>query len=252
MRVPDIPPGHVEIDNVHVRFMLHKEKVQTLKEAAIKLFRHVREAEEFWALKDVKATVRPGEAVALIGVNGSGKSTLLKTVAGVLTPTYGMVATCGRVSPMIELGVGFDAELTGRENIFLNGAMLGFSRDEMKEKYGRIVEFSELGGFIDVPVKNYSSGMAARLGFSIAVDLEPDILIIDEVLAVGDMRFREKCEARIREFKDQGVTLFFVSHATELVEDLCERAILLDHGKILCDAEVPEAVAQYRELLGMV
>jgi ABC-type polysaccharide/polyol phosphate transport system ATPase subunit len=130
--------------------------------------------------------------------------------------------------------------------------MLGFSRDEMKEKYGRIVEFSELGGFIDVPVKNYSSGMAARLGFSIAVDLEPDILIIDEVLAVGDMRFREKCEARIREFKDQGVTLFFVSHATELVEDLCERAILLDHGKILCDAEVPEAVAQYRELLGMV
>src|SRR2546425_8357623 len=174
---------------------LYREKVSTLKEAVVNRFRHLRSAEMFWAVRHVSLEIEPGEAIALVGHNGSGKSTLLKTIAGVLMPDEGEVLVQGRISPMIELGAGFDTQLSGRDNIFLNGALLGFSRRQMEGKFDRIVAFSELGDFIDMPIKNYSSGMYPRLGLAIAPGVGPDILIVDEVLAVGDERFQEKCKA---------------------------------------------------------
>src|SRR5947209_4979448 len=192
--------GQISIRDLGIQYRLHREKVTTLKEAVANRFRHLRSAEQFWALRHVSVEVQPGESVALVGHNGSGKSTLLKTIAGVLQPTEGTVEVAGRISPMIELGAGFDSELTGRDNIYLNGALLGFTRKQMEVRFDRIVAFSEIGDFIDMPVKNYSSGMQARLGFAVAQDVEPDLLIVDEVLAVGDERFQAKCRARIQEF----------------------------------------------------
>ena len=200
------------------------------------------------ALEPLTLDVPVGQHVALVGHNGSGKSTLLKTIAGVLETSEGTVAVEGRISPMIELGAGFDPELTGRDNVYLNGALLGFSRKQMEAKFDRIVEFSELGGFIDMPVKNYSSGMYARLGFAIAQDVEPDVLIVDEVLAVGDERFQEKCKARIREFRAAGVTFCFVTHTFETARDLCPRAAVLHHGRLAFDGPVDDAWNRYREL----
>ena len=185
---------------------------------------------------------------ALVGHNGSGKSTLLKTIAGVLMPTEGEVMVQGRISPMIELGAGFDPELSGRDNIYLNGALLGFSRKQMEGKFDRIVAFSELADFIDLPIKNYSSGMYARLGFAIAQDVEPDILIVDEVLAVGDERFQEKCKARIRDFRTAGITFCFVSHNYEAARELCPRAAVLHHGRLAFDGPIDEGWEKYREL----
>src|SRR5438105_11608694 len=190
-------PGQIIVQDVGIRYRIYREKVSTLKEAVANRFRHLRSSEVFWALRHVSLEIEPGEAIAFVGHNGSGKSTLLKTIAGVLQPSEGTVATQGRISPMIELGAGFDAELSGRDNIFLNGALLGFSRKQMEAKFQRIVAFSELGDFIDMPIKNYSSGMYARLGFAIAQDAEPDILIVDAVLGVGDERFQDKCKTRI-------------------------------------------------------
>ncbi|TMA20155.1 MAG: ABC transporter ATP-binding protein, partial [Deltaproteobacteria bacterium] len=178
----------------------------------------------------------------------SGKSTLLKTIAGVLMPTEGEVVVQGRISPMIELGAGFDPELSGRDNIYLNGALLGFSRKQMEGKFDRIVAFSELADFIDLPIKNYSSGMYARLGFAIAQDVEPDILIVDEVLAVGDERFQEKCKARIRDFRTAGITFCFVSHNYEAARELCPRAAVLHHGRLAFDGPIDEGWEKYREL----
>lgn len=240
--------GEIRIHDLGIAFRLYREKVTTLKEALANRFRHLRTAEVFWALRHITVDVAPGEAVALVGHNGSGKSTLLKTIAGVLQPSEGTVDSVGRISPMIELGAGFDTELTGRDNIFLNGALLGFSQKQMAAKFDRIVAFSELGDFVDMPVKNYSSGMTARLGFAIAQDVEPDILIVDEVLAVGDERFQEKCRKRILDFRAAGVTFIFVSHSLETAQALCPRAVVLHHGRREFDGPTGDAWAKYREL----
>ena len=240
--------GEIRIRDAGVCYRLYREKVSTLKEAVVNRFRHLRSAEMFWAVRHVSLDIEPGEAIALVGHNGSGKSTLLKTIAGVLTPDEGEVLVQGRISPMIELGAGFDPELSGRDNIFLNGALLGFSRRQMEGKFDRIVAFSELGDFIDMPIKNYSSGMYARLGFAIAQDVEPDILIVDEVLAVGDERFQEKCKARIRDFRSAGITFCFVSHNYEAARELCPRAAVLHHGRLAFDGPIGQAWERYREL----
>jgi ABC-type polysaccharide/polyol phosphate transport system ATPase subunit len=240
--------GEIRIRDAGVSYRLYREKVSTLKEAVVNRFRHLRSSETFWALRRVTLSIEPGESIALVGHNGSGKSTLLKTIAGVLMPSEGEVLVQGRISPMIELGAGFDPELSGRDNIFLNGALLGFSRKQMEGKFDRIVAFSELGDFIDMPVKNYSSGMYARLGFAIAQDVEPDILIVDEVLAVGDERFQEKCKARIRDFRTAGVTFCFVSHNYEAARELCPRAAVLHHGRLAFDGAIDEGWEKYREL----
>jgi len=240
--------GEIRIRDAGVCYRLYREKVSTLKEAVVNRFRHLRSAEMFWAVRHVSLDIEPGGAIALVGHNGSGKSTLLKTIAGVLTPDEGEVLVQGRISPMIELGAGFDPELSGRDNIFLNGALLGFSRRQMEGKFDRIVAFSELGDFIDMPIKNYSSGMYARLGFAIAQDVEPDILIVDEVLAVGDERFQEKCKARIRDFRAAGITFCFVSHNYEAARELCPRAAVLHHGRLAFDGPIVQAWERYREL----
>jgi len=240
--------GEIRIRDAGVSYRLYREKVSTLKEAVVNRFRHLRSAEMFWALRHVSLEVQPGEAIALVGHNGSGKSTLLKSIAGVLDPSEGEVLVQGRISPMIELGAGFDPELSGRDNVFLNGALLGFSRKQMEAKFDRIVAFAELADFIDMPVKNYSSGMYARLGFAIAQDVEPDILIVDEVLAVGDERFQEKCKARIRDFRSAGVTFCFVSHYLEAAKQLCPRAAVLHHGRLAFDGPVEQSWERYREL----
>jgi len=245
-------PGNITFSHVDMCFRMRREKVTTLKEAVLNRFRRRnRAADELWALRGITFDVRAGESVGLIGHNGSGKSTLLKIAAGVLKPTHGVVTVRGRVSPMIELGAGFDAELTGRDNIFLNGVLMGHSRREMARKFDRIVEFSELGEFIDMPVKNYSSGMYARLGFAIAADVDPEILIIDEVLAVGDERFQAKCMARIRTIREGGCTIFYVSHGMASVTDLCDRVLVLHHGQLVFDGNPGRAVELYRELQGM-
>jgi len=240
--------GEIHIRDAGVSYRLYREKVSTLKEAVVNRFRHLRSSETFWALRRVTLSVEPGESIALVGHNGSGKSTLLKTIAGVLMPSEGEVLVQGRISPMIELGAGFDPELSGRDNIYLNGALLGFSRKQMEGKFDRIVAFSELGDFIDMPIKNYSSGMYARLGFAIAQDVEPDILIVDEVLAVGDERFQEKCKARIRDFRTAGITFCFVSHNYEAARELCPRAVVLHHGRLAFDGAIDEGWERYREL----
>ena len=222
----------VRVDHVSMRFRMASEKVDSLKEYFIKTLRSQISTNEFWALKDVSFSIQKGDSLGLIGLNGSGKSTLLKIVAGVLKPTEGTVAVNGDVAPLIELGAGFDYDLTAGENIFLNGALMGRSREEMKEHYEEIVEFSELREFIDVPVKNFSSGMVSRLAFAIATIGTPDILICDEVLSVGDFRFQEKCQKRIKEMLDNGTTLLFVSHSIDQVEQLCNTAVWLEKGKV--------------------
>jgi lipopolysaccharide transport system ATP-binding protein len=245
-------PGSISFSQVGMCFRMHREKVTTLKEAVLSRFsRRDRTADELWALRDVSFDVPAGQSVGLIGHNGSGKSTLLKIAAGVLRPTLGEVAVGGRVSPMIELGAGFDSELTGRDNVFLNGVLMGHTRREMAQKFDRIVEFSELGEFIDMPVKNYSSGMYARLGFAIAADVDPEVLIIDEVLAVGDERFQKKCRERIHEIRKGGCTIFYVSHGMDSVAELCDRVLVLHHGQLAFDGAPAPAIERYRQLQGL-
>lgn len=242
--------GTIAFQDAGMRFRLHRERVTTFKEAVLGRFRHLRAVDELWALRHVSFQVRPGEAVGLVGANGSGKSTLLKLAAGVLQPTEGQVRVEGRVSPLIELAAGFDPELSGRDNVLLNGALLGRSRREMALRIERIAEFAELTDFMDVPVKNYSSGMYARLGFAVAVDVEPDVLMVDEVLAVGDERFQAKCAERIREIRAGGTTLFYVSHQMDQVAATCDRVLLLHHGRLCHDGPPAESIRRYRELCG--
>ncbi len=235
----------VKVEDVSILFNLNKEKVDNIKEYFIKLVTRKLHYNEFWALTDISFEVEEGERLGILGFNGAGKSTLLKVIAGVLKPTKGKVSVNGVIAPLLELGAGFDMNYTGAENIYLYGATMGYSRKYIQERYDEIVEFSELGEFIDVPVKNYSSGMRARLGFAIATAVEPEVLILDEVLSVGDAKFRIKSENKIKSMFDKGVTVLFVSHNTAQVRRLCTKAILLDHGKIIANGDVNEVCDIY-------
>ena len=205
--------------------------------------------DDILAVDHISAKIRDGSVFGLIGTNGAGKSTLLKVIAGVYKPTTGTVKRYGHIAPMIELGAGFDPNYTGRENVFLYGSVLGFSREFLEEKYDEILEFSELGEFIDVPIKNYSSGMRARLGFSIATVVEPEILILDEVLSVGDAKFRKKCERKMQKMFDHGVTVLFVSHSLAQVKRLCNKAILLEHGQLIAQGDIDDVSEIYERKL---
>lgn len=238
----------VKVKNVGMRFNLSQERVDNLKEYMIKFVRRDLKYNEFWALKDIDFEIKKGERLGVLGLNGSGKSTLLKVVSGVLKPSTGSVQTRGVVAPLLELGAGFSTEYTGRENIYLYGAVLGYTKEFLDEKFDEIVDFSGLGEFIEVPLKNYSSGMKARLGFSIATVVEPDILILDEVLSVGDKKFRRKSEKKIMSMFDQGVTVLFVSHSLEQVCRLCDRAIILDSGRLVAKGPVDKVARIYKNM----
>ncbi len=229
----------VVVEHATVRFNMASERITDLKEYFVKFIKRELMFKEFLALKDISLKVKKGEAWGIIGTNGSGKSTLLKLICGILKPYKGSVEMTGTVAPLIELGAGFDGDLTARENIFLNGAVLGYNKKFMTEYFDEIVEFAELQNFLDIPIKNYSSGMAARLGFAIATIVRPDILICDEVLAVGDYAFQNKCEKRMEDMRKQGTTLLYVSHSIESVKSVCDHALWLDHGnqKMKGDAE---------------
>lgn len=240
----------LEVKNVSIKFNLSKEKVDSLKDYAIKLIKRELKYNEFWALQDIDFTLNKGDRIGILGLNGAGKSTLMKVIAGVYKPTKGEVIRHGKIAPLIELGAGFDMQYTGSENIFLYGSVLGYSKAFLKEKYDEIVEFSELGDFMNVPMKNYSSGMKSRLGFAIATVVSPEILILDEVLSVGDAKFKKKSEAKIMSMFDEGVTVLFVSHSVAQVERLCNKAILLEKGKIIAQGDVFDVTKIYRELTG--
>lgn len=238
----------IQVEHVSMRFSLASEKMDSIKEYIIKTLKKQISYDEFWALKDVSFEVKKGESWGLVGLNGSGKSTMLKTIAGVLKPTKGEVRVYGNIAPLIELGAGFDMDLTARENVYLNGALLGYSRKVMEGYYDDIVEFSELQDFMNVPVKNFSSGMVSRLAFAIATIGLPDILICDEVLSVGDFRFQQKCENRIQAMLNQGTTLLFVSHSIEQVMKLCNKALWLDHGVMKLCGDAAEVGNKYSKI----
>ena len=237
----------IVVDNVSMRFSLASERLDSFKEYVIKTIKQQVSYDEFWALTDVSFEVGQGDALGLIGLNGCGKSTMLKVIAGVLKPTKGSVQVYGSVAPLIELGAVFDMDLTARENVFLNGALLGHSRKEMLTYYDDIVSFSELHDFMDTPVKNFSSGMMSRLAFAIATIGTPDILIVDEVLSVGDFRFQEKCEARIQNMIDKGTTILFVSHSIAQVKKLCNKVVWLEKGHVRRYGDAAEICDEYSQ-----
>ncbi len=243
-----LPPKVITLEGVGMKFRLTDQKVDNLKEYFIRLVKRKLNYHEFWALKDVTFHVRRGWRVGILGLNGAGKSTLLKIVAGVLKPSEGEIKVKGSVVPLLELGAGFDKEYTGAENIYLYGTMLGYSRDFIREKFDEIVEFSELQEFINTPLKNYSSGMKARLGFAIATVVEPEILILDEVLSVGDSKFKKKSEKKLKSMMKSGVTVLFVSHSCDQVRRICNRAIILDHGRLIANGKVDEICDMYEEM----
>lgn len=241
----------VEIKDISMRFNLAKERVDNIKEWVVRKLKGKGVSfDEFWALKDISLTIPKGDSFALIGANGSGKSTLLKIISGVLTPTQGTVTLNGSLAPLIELGAGFDMDLSGRENVFLNGAILGHSKKMMEEKYDEIMDFSELRDFEDVPVKNYSSGMMARLGFSIATLVKPDILIVDEILSVGDHAFQEKCSKRMEEMMSGGTTVILVSHDESMVKKICRHAAWINKGHLMFVGDSEIAVNHYLSSIG--
>ncbi len=235
----------IDVSDATVRFNMASQKVNNIKEYMIKLVKKELMFQEFFALQDINFQVKEGESWGIIGTNGSGKSTLLKLICGILKPYKGSVNVSGTLAPLIELGAGFDGELTARENIFLNGTLLGYSEEFMKEHFNEIVEFAELWDFLDVPIKNYSSGMAARLGFSVATMVQPDILICDEVLSVGDFKFQEKCEERMQNMLSSGTTLLYVSHTIQSVEKLCNHVLWLNKGKIVMSGDAKEVCQTY-------
>lgn len=236
----------VEVQDVSMHFNLMEEKVDSIKEYFMKLIKGKLLYNDFIALQHVSFSIYKGEIVGLVGFNGAGKSTMLKILAGVLSPTSGKVTVKGKIAPLIEVGAGFDPELTARENIYLNGAILGHSAQYINDHFDEIIDFAELKDFVDVPVKNFSSGMYARLGFSIATMVKPDILIVDEVLSVGDYRFQEKCEERIRKMIQDGVTIIIVSHDIKMIESLCTKVIWLDHGVVKDIGPAEKVCAEYK------
>lgn len=235
----------IDVDHITIRFNLSNEKVDNLKEYFIKLVKGELLFQEFLAVKDVSFQVKRGEAWGLIGTNGSGKSTMLKAISGILKPYKGAISVNGTVAPLIELGAGFDAEMTARENIFLNGCVLGHTEQFMKEHFDEIVEFADIGEFLDSPLKNYSSGMKARLGFAVATMVRPEILIVDEILSVGDYKFKQKCEARMNEMLSGGTTLLYVSHNIDEVLRLCDHALWIDKGVARMQGDVNEVCEAY-------
>ena len=240
----------IKVDNISMRFNLGIEKNFSIKQFFINLFQPKRKRpkkEEFWALKDVSFEVERGEVIGFVGSNGAGKSTMLKVIAGVMKPTKGKVEVRGNICPMIELGAGFDMDLTARENIYLNGAVLGYSKKFIEEKFEEIVEFSELREFLDVPVRNFSSGMTARLAFSIATVVDPEILIVDEILSVGDIAFQQKSEAKMKSMISGGTTVLFVSHSLPQIENICDRAVWLEHGQVKKIGKADEICKEYYE-----
>ena len=237
----------IVLDNISVRYRAPEQVIRTFKEYAIQLIKRNVRFKDFMALNHVNLQVEDGEILGIIGRNGAGKSTLLKVISRVLIPSEGRVRIRGRVSPLLELGAGFHPELTGRENIFLNGTLLGHTRREIESRLPEIIEFAELGDFIDSPMRTYSSGMIARLGFSVATTWKPEILILDEVLAVGDEAFRAKCQARMEKFRDHGTTTLIVTHDSGVVEALCSRVVWLDHGQIKAIGRSREVVQLYHQ-----
>ena len=239
----------ITVENVGMEFNLSQEKIDNLKEFFIKFLKRELTFQPFWALKNVSMKVDKGDSVGLVGLNGAGKSTLLKLICGVMKPTEGQIKVKGRLSPLLALGAGFDPSYTGRENIFLYGSLLGHSKHYIESKFDEIVEFSEVGDFIDVPLKNYSSGMQARLAFSIATAVQPEILILDEVLSVGDAKFQEKSRKKMNSLMGGQVTILFVSHSTHVVRQICDKAIWLEKGKLVTHGPVDEVCDVYEEFI---
>ena len=239
----------IDVKDMTIRFNMASERIDNLKEYFVKLMKHELMFKEFLALQDINLQVKRGEAWGLIGTNGSGKSTMLKAICGILKPYKGSVSTYGSIAPLIELGAGFDGDLTAMENIYLNGAVLGYTKKFMQAHFDEIVDFADLWNFLDMPIKNYSSGMAARLGFAIATVVRPDILICDEVLAVGDFAFQQKCEKRMSDMRDAGTTLMYVSHSIDSVRDVCDHALWIDHGHQMMSGEVIPVTQAYMEKL---
>lgn len=235
----------VDVKDITIRFNRSSQQVNNLKEYVIKLLKHELMFQEFLALQNVSFQVRKGEAWGIVGTNGSGKSTMLKAISGILKPYKGSIYIDGQIAPLIELGAGFDGEMTAKENVILNGTLLGYSEKIMLEKFDEIIEFAELKDFLDMPIKNYSSGMAARLGFAVATLVQPDILICDEVLSVGDYKFQQKCEARMKEMLAQGTTLLYVSHSIDSVRKICDHALWLDHGRVKMCGDVEPVCKAY-------
>lgn len=237
----------IKVDKVSMKFKLTKDRIFSLKEYFIKFLKRELKYEEFKALTNISFELKKGEILGIIGFNGSGKSTMLKIISGIMKPTEGLVEVKGNISPLIELGSGFDVELTARENVFLNGYILGYSKKFLREHFDKIIEFSELKEFVDVPLKNFSSGMIARLGFAIATTVNPEILIVDEILSVGDFKFQEKSENRIREMIKNGVTVIMVSHSIKQIEELCTKVLWLDKGKIRDYGETKRICEEYKK-----
>ena len=242
---PYVEEPVVRVENVAVRFRVPRERYRTFKEYAIRTLQRRVSHDEFWALREVNFEVRPREVFGVIGRNGAGKSTLLRVVAGVFKPTRGRVRVKGRVAPLLELGAGFHPELTGRENIFLNAALLGYGRGEMQQRVEEILDFAEIEDFIDAPLRTYSTGMVARLGFSVATAIRPDVLIVDEVLSVGDAPCQEKCKARINAFRDQGTCILVVAHSLAVITEICDRALWLSHGEARALGDAQTVAMQY-------
>lgn len=237
----------IKADDISMRFRLSADRITSMKEYVVQMLTGRLRYKEFWALRHVSFSINKGDVLGVVGLNGAGKSTLLKIISGIMRPTEGSIYVNGNVVPMLELGSGFDLDMTGRENIFLNGAILGYSKEFLTAKYQEIVEFSELGEFIDEPLRNYSSGMMMRLAFSIATVVEPEILIVDEILAVGDAPFQQKSENRMRSMMSGGTTVLVVSHSIEQIRSLCNRAIWLDHGQVVMEGDAEEVCTAYEE-----